>query len=283
VTCLQKIARAKINLALHVTGRRDDGYHLLDSLVGFAKIGDWLQFENSDQLTLTVTGPERGTLGIDPNNLVMQAALRLREFAGKSEQGASMHLEKNLPVASGVGGGSADAAATLVGLCQLWQLSIPKSELMKLALSLGADVPVCVAGTSSRVSGIGEHIEPIAIDAFNLVLVNPRLAVSTPEVFDRLARKSNPPMHGKPEDMSWISHLQVLRNDLQVAAIDGEPAIQRCLDALGNIGSCNLARMSGSGATCFGLFDTKTAAARAADLLRQAYPDWWVVETQLAH
>jgi 4-diphosphocytidyl-2-C-methyl-D-erythritol kinase len=283
VTVLEKFAPAKINLALHVTGQRGDGYHLLDTLVGFADIGDRLTFRPAQSLTLSISGPECGTLQPTPDNLILQAAKRLQEFTGRTDCGAAIYLEKNLPVASGIGGGSADAAATLTGLCQLWQLSVPTPDLKKLALSLGSDVPMCLNGKSARVRGIGEHIEETPIDGFAMVLINPRIEVSTQVVFNRLCEKSNPPLPAKSRADSSISYLCNLRNDLQAPAIDVEPSIQKCLTAMNACEGCNLTRMSGSGATCFGLFYTLDQAKFAAGQLKLDHPNWWVVDTSLIH
>ncbi len=281
---MQMMARAKINLALHVTGQREDGYHLLDTLVSFAEIGDKLSFETSDQLELTISGSEAGNLQADAENLVLGAANLLRNHVGAPGLGASIHLEKNLPVASGIGGGSADAAAALVGLCRLWKLDLDDRMLHTFGLSLGADVPMCLLGKPARVTGIGDIIQPIEIAPVAVVLANPRVAVSTAQVFNSLTNKNNPPADDfHTEDGSQIKSISAYllrqRNDLQRAAVALAPAIRDCLSALESFSSCRLARMSGSGATCFGLFETPDAAAEAALQMRQDHPDWWVVNT----
>ena len=279
---VQLTARAKINLALHVTGQRDDGYHLLDTLVSFADSGDELRFEPADQLQLTIGGPEGGTLDGNDNNLIIKAAKALRAHVGRNDLGANIHLTKNLPVASGIGGGSADAACALRGLCQLWDLQVEDAELMQLGLSLGADIPMCLAGHPARVSGIGETLEPMPIQPLNLVLANPRVAVSTPKVFQGLSNKNNAPMGElvRYEDRSarfWINYLMHQRNDLQAAACAVAPPITDCLAALEKLPDCMLARMSGSGATCFGIFENPGEAAYAAHELRNQHRDWWVL------
>lgn len=283
---MQLTARAKINLSLHVTGQRDDGYHLLDTLVTFADVGDKLRFEPSDGLALAIDGPEgRALQAADDDNLVISAAKALRTHVGREELGARIYLTKNLPVASGIGGGSADAACALRGLCRLWGLQVDEYDLMQLGLSLGADIPMCLSGDPARISGIGEMIEPIPVTPLHLVLANPRVAVSTPKVFSQLSSKTNPPMSEltRFEDRSdrfWINYLMHQRNDLQPAACALAPQIAQCLAAIEALPDCMLARMSGSGATCFGIFENPGEAAYAAHELRNQNQDWWVVPTR---
>lgn len=282
---MQLTARAKINLALHVTGQRGDGYHLLETLVTFAEIGDQLSFAPDDHLSLTIDGPEGDLLTVDGNNLVLKAAQILRDHAHRPDLGAKIHLTKNLPIASGIGGGSADAAGALLGLCKMWDLQIAPTELMQLALSLGADIPMCVAGVAARVSGIGETIHPLPIKPLNLVLANPRVQVSTPDVFRQLRIKNNPPLgelarQDNRSDRFWINYLMHQRNDLQPAACEVAPQIVECLNAIEDLPDCMLARMSGSGATCFGIFENPGEAAYAAHELRSQHKDWWVVPTR---
>ena len=266
-------APAKINLALHVTGQREDGYHLLDSLVVFAGIGDRISVAPSDRLSLTVTGPEGGGLEAGTDNLVLRAA---RSFG--TGRGAAITLDKRLPVASGIGGGSADAAATLKALASHWGLTVPGADTV---LSLGADVPVCLAGHPARMSGIGEVIGrvPDLPDGIALLLVNPRVAVSTPEVFRALPGKDNPALSPLPERFdtahSLAAWLSAQRNDLEAPARALEPVIGEVLAAIGGTGSL-FARMSGSGATCFGLFADTRSAEAAATSLRASRPGWWV-------
>lgn len=268
---IKQVAQAKINLCLHVVGQRDDGYHLLDSVVGFADIGDVLTFEPAEITTLTIDGPfADGLSGVD-DNLILKAA---RCFLG--QKGAAIHLEKNLPVASGIGGGSADAAAALRGLAELWAEPVPPAAMQ---LALGADVPVCMASGTVRMQGIGEDVSALkGIEPRPLVLVNPGVSVSTPVVFKALQSKENAPLSEQTTDgWAWIA---AQRNDLQTPAIAAEPVISDVLDALGQNGA-TLARMSGSGATCFGTFDTDATAAAAADSISIRYPDWWVQTTRL--
>jgi 4-diphosphocytidyl-2-C-methyl-D-erythritol kinase len=269
-------APAKINLHLHVVGRRADGYHLLDSLVVFAGIGDRLTVSPSDRLTLSLTGPFAAGLAAEADNLVLRAARALAGRAGV-QAGAALTLEKNLPIASGIGGGSADAAAALRLLSRFWGLDSGLPE--QLAARLGADVPVCVLGAPALMSGIGEILAPApALPDVGIVLVNPGVAVSTPSVFRvRTGEFSDParfPDHGWPDAGSLATSLLATRNDLEPPARLLSPVIGDVLDALAAIPGCVLARMSGSGATCFGLFATPQAAETAARMISR--DGWWV-------
>ncbi|NDW45236.1 4-(cytidine 5'-diphospho)-2-C-methyl-D-erythritol kinase [Ruegeria sp. PrR005] len=270
---IEAFAPAKINLTLHVTGQRDDGYHLLDSLVVFASVGDRIRVAPSDALSLEIDGPEAGGLSAEPDNLVLRAARLLAPG-----RGAAITLTKRLPVASGIGGGSADAAATLGALSQLWDLPMPGAEQV---LTLGADVPVCLSTSPARMRGIGERLDPVPqLPEMDIVLVNPRVAVSTPAVFRMLTVKENPPM--EPDLPHWrdlpafISWLGGQRNDLAAPAIAQQPVIADVLDALRDAGAL-FAGMSGSGATCFGLFppDGHSAKSVAKAVLFLEHPEWW--------
>ncbi|AQZ51496.1 MULTISPECIES: 4-(cytidine 5'-diphospho)-2-C-methyl-D-erythritol kinase [Martelella] len=280
-------ARAKINLALHVTGRRGDGYHLLDTLVTFATFGDRLTFAEADADRFTLSGRFADAVprGDEPDrgNLVLKARNLLREYAeaeGFSATPVHIHLEKQLPPASGIGGGSADAAATLRGLARLWRL--PGEIPAPLALSLGADVPMCLAGKPLFARGIGDAITPaIGFPRLFLVLVNPLHQVATPEVFGALEHRDNSPildgdMPQRAED--WLALIKSARNDLQFPASRIAPVIFAVTDALAATGA-ELVRMSGSGATCFGLYPDLASAEIAARNLAAAYPDWFVVAT----
>jgi len=262
-------APAKVNLFLHVTGRRADGYHLLDSLVVFAAAGDVLRGEVAGGLTLEVQGPFAASLSGEPDNLVLRAA---RSLGGR---GARLVLEKNLPVASGIGGGSADAAAALRLLCRLWKLAPP--DLPGIALALGADVPVCLARRPSRMGGIGERLDAAPrLPRCGLVLVNPGVAVATADVFRARRGDWSAPVElprAWPDVTAMASDLRELRNDLEPPAIALQPVIGEVISALAAVPGCRLARMSGSGATCFGLFDDPLVAAEVAMRLRRA--DWW--------
>lgn len=280
---LQFLARAKINLALHVVGQRDDGYHLLDTIVTFAELGDQLSIEPSEQLELTTTGPHAAGLDQKVDNLVIRAAHMLQRESGNTRLTARLRLCKTLPVASGLGGGSADAAAAMRGLNQFWKLGISGPRLRELALKLGADVPMCVIGRPAHVRGIGEAIEPVTIPALPIVLVNPHIPVSTPGVFKCLSDKSNPPLPPLLKDKGrdgWVSYLQLQRNDLQGPAISLTPEIKDCLAAISELPGCQLARLSGSGATCFAVFESDHDAEAAASTLRDDHSDWWVVQSK---
>ncbi len=267
-----ELAPAKVNLTLHVTGRRADGLHLLDSLVVFPRLGDLVEAEPAAGLSLAVDGPFARDLGAGADNLVLQAAQLLRPPG----RGAALRLRKNLPVASGIGGGSADAAATLRLLSRLWQVRLPAPEAL---LALGADLPVCLAGQAARMQGIGEALAPLALPPFWIVLVNPGVPVATAAVFAGLADRNNPPMPTPPDlrnGDTLFAFLAGQRNDLEAPAVAVAPAIRKVLHAVAAQDACVLARMSGSGATCFGLFATEPPALAAADEIRRAEPTWWV-------
>ncbi|MDV7338226.1 4-(cytidine 5'-diphospho)-2-C-methyl-D-erythritol kinase [Terasakiella sp. A23] len=275
LTC---VAYAKVNLYLHVTGKRDNGYHELDSLICFAQTGDQLSFEAADGLSLKVTGPMAPFLDGDPaDNLVLKAAHGLRDLCG-IKKGAAITLEKHLPVAAGIGGGSGDAAAALKGLCQLWNVFPDPKGLQNLALSLGADVPICLKAHAAHVGGIGEEITPLApLPECWMVLVNPMVAVSTPAVFKARTGVFQTPnaMVDEYDYDLFISELEMRTNDLMAPALGLAPSIQDVLDALNTQDGVSLARMSGSGATCFALFAEKEAADRAEEALKTANPSWW--------
>jgi len=279
------LARAKINLFLQIVGRRADGYHLLDSLIVFAEAGDEIALAPADGLSLAIDGPFAAGLETGADNLVLRAATALRELTGV-RAGAAIRLTKNLPVASGIGGGSADAAATLDGLCGLWDVAPGRAALLKIAAKLGADVPVCLDGVPSFVGGIGEELAPArGLPAAWLLLANPRVATPTPAVFrarhgpfSKPARWSEPP-HDFAE---FAARLQGCANDLTEAAISVTPAIRDVLVALAALPGCTLARLSGSGATCFGLFADEGSARAAETRLRGAQPDWWVIAAPMA-
>ena len=270
---VKRTARAKINLTLHVTGQREDGYHLLDSLVCFADVGDTVQAEPADALSLSVDGPLAEGVPTDDRNLVLQAA---RLFG--SEQGAQINLSKHLPHAAGIGGGSADAAATLLALAELWDVPLPED-----VVSLGADVPVCLSPMALRMRGVGDALSVIPIlPELPAVLVNPGVGVETPPVFQALTQKANAPMGEIPDfaDVkSFAAWCSDQRNDLQEPAIRIAPVIQQALDTLA---PALMARMSGSGATCFGLCESQSAADALARDIRTQHPDWWVVATSFS-
>ncbi len=281
--CVEQ-ARAKINLTLQVTGRRPDGYHELNSLVVFAGVGDVLRVAPAEDFSLSVEGPFAVGLAGEGDNLVLRAARRLAERAG-GRQGAAMTLVKNLPVASGIGGGSADAAAALRGLSRLWGLDLPPRDLEALALTLGADVPVCLQGATVVMSGIGELLEPVpTLPPLWLLLVNPGVAVATAEVFAALdggfSQTAEPRL--PPAELSaLIEWLAARPNDLEGPARRLAPAVDEALAALDALTDCLLARMSGSGATCFGLFESEAAARAGAAEIEKRYGEWWVAPAKL--
>jgi 4-diphosphocytidyl-2-C-methyl-D-erythritol kinase len=277
---VRAFAPAKVNLALHVTGKRPDGKHLLDSLVGFASIGDVVTVKPGAPSGVTVSGPEAGGVPTDSSNLVAKVAA-----AFWPAEPLQIHLLKNLPAASGIGGGSADAAACFRAICQL-RGATKDARAMRSLLSLGADIPMCVRSAPAHIRGIGEEIG--LLDNFPhlpIVLASPRVEVSTAAVFASLDQPDNAVMEDFPRDLSdqaaLITWLKRQRNDLQPAAIRLVPAVSQVLNRILATQNCRLARMSGSGATCFGLYDTHQQAEAAAKALRAAHPDWWVIATQL--
>ncbi len=269
---VEEPACAKINLTLHVTGQRTDGYHTLDSLVVFGAARDRVVIRESDTLSLTVEGPEAGNIPSGDDNLVLRAA-ELMSFG----RGAAITLVKNLPVASGIGGGSADAAAMLRALSRFWGEPLPD---MASILKLGADVPVCLKSQPTRMAGIGEILSPAPVmpEYSAMLLVNPRVGVSTPEVFKCLKIKTNSPMPDVIpgfENMNDLARwLKSQRNDLEKPAIAVQPVIADVLEAIEETGSL-LARMSGSGATCCGLFATEYEAKAARAEFYTKHPEWW--------
>ena len=254
-------APAKINLALHVTWRRADGYHLLDSLVVFTELGDRVGLAPGP-LSLTLTGPFAGAIPPGDDNLCLRAA---RAVGAE----AAITLEKRLPPASGIGGGTADAAAVLRALGR----TPDRPE------ALGADLPACLMSRSLRMQGVGEILTPVTLPTLHLVLVNPRVEVPTPAVFAALTRRENPGLPPFPADGDWPRWLTATRNDLEPPALRLAPVIGDTIAALAGQGA-QIARMSGSGATCFGLFPDAPAARAAAAAIAAARPGWWVEATR---
>jgi 4-diphosphocytidyl-2-C-methyl-D-erythritol kinase len=272
-------APAKINLYLHVVGRRADGYHLLDSLVAFADIGDEIAAAPGEALSLAVSGPEAAALaGLGEDNLVLRAA---RDFAAHYEVrgGAALHLVKNLPVASGIGGGSSDAAATLRGLSALWGRPLDAGA-MEIAAALGADVPACLEARPVWVSGIGERLDPLpSLPPLGIVLANPRRELPTAAVFRARQGEftSDQFVRATPRGaVGLFGLLRQCRNDLTEAAQSMMPEIATLLARLAALPEAYLSRMSGSGATCFALFSDRAAAEHGATLLAASEPGWWV-------
>lgn len=279
VPSLTTRAPAKINLTLRVLGRRGDGYHLLDSLIGFAGAADKLSLEPADELSLRVTGPFAGEVGAADDNLVLRAA-RLLEQRLPALRTGRFHLVKRLPVASGIGGGSADAAAALRLLARHNGLGPAHPALLEAARATGADVPVCLEARARMMRGIGDELGPVLkLPPLFAVLVNPGVHVATPEVFRALglAIGEQRPVAPAPGDIGAL--IAAGTNDLEAAAVARAPVIARVLLALRADPTCRLARMSGSGATCFGLHDDCLASAAAARTIRRANPGWWVKAT----
>ena len=282
-------APAKVNLSLHVLGRRADGYHELESLVVFAGVGDTLTFTPGRDLSLAVRGPTAAASGDLTDNLVLKAARALAERVDGLKLGRFV-LTKSLPVAAGVGGGSADAAAALRLLARVNKIGIDDPRLMAAARATGADVPVCLDPRPRVMRGIGEVLSgPLDLPDLPAVLVNPGVAVPTKDVFaalrphlDGLAKraKHDPAFDslGKPDLLEALARAG---NDLEAPALAIKPVIADVLRRLRRLDGCCLARMSGSGATCFGLFETKRAATAAARALRERKPGWWVRATVL--
>jgi len=275
-------APAKINLALHVTGRRADGYHELESLVVFAEVADELEATPAKSDTLRVTGPFAAAIGSGDANLVTRAMAAFRaRWPGHVPTGLAIELRKNLPVAAGLGGGSADAAAALRLMAALGEAEIPLAALVELALTLGADVPACVVSRPAEIRGVGEIITPLrSFPACYLVLVNPLVPVITADVFRRLESRDNPPLPALPQPLTRPAQLGIwlaeTRNDLEPPAISLLGVIGELIARMAGIEGCMLARMSGSGGTVFGLFGSVGQAHQAAHDLRARWPGYWV-------
>ena len=276
---VRAFAPAKINLALHVTGQRPDGYHTIDSLVAFADVGDLIACRPAGKLTLNIGGSMCYGVTKGRDNLVLRAA-RLLDPNGA----AVIDLVKELPVASGIGGGSADAAATLRALSELWHLPLPPPAAI---LTLGADLPVCMLGKPARMQGIGDIVTPLAapLPQTWLVLANPGETLATRAVFDQLRDHEYPPMPEVLPAFATVKDLVLFmldqRNDLEFPAMELVPEIAEVLFLLQQRPGCLMARMSGSGATCFGIFGNRDDAEHAAQSLRRQRGHWWVEPGQL--
>jgi 4-diphosphocytidyl-2-C-methyl-D-erythritol kinase len=282
-------APAKVNLTLRVLGRRSDGYHEIESLVAFAEFGDALSFSPGGELALTVRGPNAARAGQDDDNLVLKAAQALAARVAGVGLGAFV-LDKRLPVAAGLGGGSADAAAALRLLARANKLPVDDGRLHDAARVTGADVPVCLDPRPRLMRGVGEILSgPLKLPALPTVLANPGVALPTKSVF---AAWKHAASEALPLDVTAVAkignreeYLQLLAtqvNDLESAAIAVEPAVAEALAALRALAGCRLARMSGSGATCFALFSSAAAAIEAAKALSGKYSHWWVRASALS-
>jgi 4-diphosphocytidyl-2-C-methyl-D-erythritol kinase len=269
-----RLAPAKVNLWLKVVGRRGDGYHYLDSLVAFADVADVVEAAPAGDLTLALDGPQSAALQGDADNLVLKAARLLADRAGVAPR-AALRLTKNMPVAAGLGGGSADAAAALLALVELWRIALPAEELFDLAGRLGADVPMCLAGLPAFVTGVGENIKASpALPACGVLLANPGVALATKDVFAARRGKSSVVMRpvGWRDLRDFTDMLAARGNDLTLAAISLQPAVSDVLARLRALDGALHVAMSGSGATCFALFEDKARAERAASTLPAR---WW--------
>lgn len=289
-TTIEVLAPAKINLFLHLTGKRNDGFHFLESLFVYCDFGDRLTITEAKEFGLELTGPFEPILAeLCPNiedNLILKAARKLANFASARGTGVCpvhIKLEKNIPVAAGVGGGSSDAAALLGGLVDYWELEISEVDLQTLALELGADVPASLTLGPKWVTGIGDVITPLdTLPSFYVVLVNPCVPLSTPSVFKTFsdADGSFDPAQFIQKDFKNIEKLleflSKTTNGLEGAAIELEPVVKDVLKVLSNHPKCRLARMSGSGPTCFGVFDNLEAADQAMNIIEANNSDWWV-------
>ncbi len=295
-------APAKINLALHVLGRRADGYHDLDSIVAFADVGDTLTFTPAPAFAITASGPFAHALPVSADNIIAKAHAKISDIAaahGKSLPPIAVHLVKNLPVASGIGGGSANAAAAMRGFLRLAGIDRIDDEIMAAALALGADVPVCLVGKPCRMRGVGERIAPLEhFKPRHAVLVNPGVVLSTPAVFGRLGLSPGQ-VHGAPIENTIDS--ATWRNDLMVPATAIAPAIGDVITALrhlhpspqsgeggepqragGKGNKAPLIGMSGSGATCFRMIDNEAEARHLISEIARSHPDWWTAQTILS-
>ena len=292
MTAVTEFAPAKINLSLHVLGRREDGYHLLESLVAFTGIGDAVTVEKAPVFTLTATGPFASELPDPDDNIVIAAAHALAHGFGDIPPGAAIRLEKNLPIAAGIGGGSANAAACLRALLKLNNATMSETGLHQIAVGLGADVPVCLSSRASKMSGIGQIVEPAPdLPEVHAVLVNPGVPVPTGPIFQALdlvpgtMRENTAPALPEARFRSageLADYLRECRNDLEAPASAMVREIADVQEALFEQEGCLLARMSGSGATCFGLFARESEAADAAAGLAQAHSGWWVAAGPLS-
>jgi 4-diphosphocytidyl-2-C-methyl-D-erythritol kinase len=280
--------RAKVNLSLRVVGRRADGYHDLESVVAFADCADRLTLEPGGELRLATTGPLAAACGETSDNLVFKAAKLLADVVPNLKLGA-FALDKVLPVAAGIGGGSADAAAALRLLARLNNLSLDDPRLQEVALATGADVPVCLFSRACDMTGVGEQLLPLALPSMPCVMVNPRVPVATKDVFRELGLRNGELLVGATDVLEapawpeqggsiadWVDVLDTVANDLEAPALRIEPVIGDVLGALRDSGGVKLARMSGSGATCFAIYGASADAHAAAEKIRREHPGWWV-------
>lgn len=286
---LSEEGRAKVNLTLRVNGRRADGYHDLESVVAFADCADRLTLTPGADLDLLMSGPLAQACGDTSDNLVLKAAKLLAERVPGLKAG-QFTLDKVLPVAAGIGGGSADAAAALRLLAQLNGLKLDDPRIIEVAQLTGADVPVCVRSLACVMTGVGETLQPLNLPKMPCVMVNPCVPVATSDVFGALGLRKGELVVGATDVLlqdqlwpdtddsiaEWIEAFAEVGNDLEVPAARIQPVITEVLSALGAAKGNSLARMSGSGATCFAIFEKPADAQAAADKIRRDHPGWWV-------
>ena len=285
---LLETGRAKVNLTLRVVGRRSDGYHDLESIVAFADCADQLALAPGPELALTTTGPLAAACGEISDNLVLKAARLLNDAVPGLTLG-SFTLQKVLPVAAGIGGGSADAAAALRLLARLNRLALDDPRLVAVALKTGADVPVCLASQACDMTGVGDKLLPLNIPALPSVMVNPRVPVATKDVFQALGLRPGDLLAGVSDVLQapawptagasvgdWVKALDQVPNDLEPPALKVQPVIGEVLAALRASSGVLLSRMSGSGATCFAIFASDTDAQAAEAQIAASHPQWWV-------
>ena len=271
-------AHAKVNLTLHVVGQRANGYHELQSLVCLTEFGDQIHLTPAADFSFQVIGPYAAGIPVDDRNLVVQAAKFMAEKHSKTLD-CQIILEKNLPMASGIGGGSSDAAAVMRALTQYWSVPLPNADEL---MALGADIPVCMTMGLTLMKGAGEDVTQLSTAPnWGLVLVNPNVGVSTPAVFNALNSKHNPPMQDVAQNCVDIAWLGDQRNDLEPPAMAMVPEVAAVVDAISATPHCQMARMSGSGATCFGLFANTKHASAAVERLQRTHPNWWAVSTKM--
>ena len=288
MSLLSDQARAKVNLTLRVNGRRADGFHDLESVVAFADCADTLTLSPGPDLELKMSGPLAQACGETSDNLVLKAARLLAERVPAMKAG-SFSLDKALPVAAGIGGGSADAAAALRLLAQLNGLARDDRRLVEVAQLTGADVPVCINSLGCVMSGVGETLQPLSLPTMPCVMVNPRLPVATKDVFKALGLRNGELLVGATDVLlqdrwpdpeasleDWVEALAASSNDLEAPAMRVQPVIGKVISALNATNGAWLARMSGSGATCFAIYENTAEAGRAAEKLRRDHPGWWV-------
>jgi 4-diphosphocytidyl-2-C-methyl-D-erythritol kinase len=285
---IREQARAKINLTLHVLGKRADGYHELDSLVVFADLCDELSFTPAPQDSLTIDGPFAAAL--EGENLILKAQRTVAGWLGREISG-HFHLHKNIPVSAGVGGGSSDAAAAIRILLRAYGDGATEAYVEKSA-AVGADVPVCLYNSAAWMRGLGERVSPAPkLAPLPAIMVNPRIKVPTPAVFKRLNAApllSGEPAHSPFADADFSTPEKAAavlahgRNDLEPPAVAIEPAVERTLEAIRRQEGCLLARLSGSGPTCFGLFPSHEIARKAAEAVAREHPGWWVAPVTLS-